>query len=136
MAVALARKIVKRELSDGFALRDVYRRGWTDLSDRDDVKRAVELLCDLDWLSSVREETDGAPRTRFWINPKIYGSPVAPSDKTDKSNEKTLLSALSVPPPASSPKSTAALPPDDSDQRERTAIQEVEREAEENDREA
>jgi len=136
-AVALAKKIIKGDLSTGFALRDVYRRGWTGLSDRDDVKRAAELLCDLDWLSSTREETAGAPRTRFWINPKIQGRPGQPPDKTDKTPKGHLPSVLSPPSPSTLAESGARVEyptPDDSDRLEHEAIVDVEAEAEAKDR--
>lgn len=137
-ALALAKKITQGDLSDGFALRDIYRRGWTGLSDRDDVKRAAELLCDLDWLSSRREETAGAPRTRFWINPKIHGLPGQPPDKTDKTPKGHLPSVLSPPSPGTLAESGARVEyptPDDSDRLEHEAIVEVEAETEAKDRE-
>jgi hypothetical protein len=70
-ARSLADKIVEGKLVDGFALRDVYRHGWSQLSNRDAANRAVAYLVELDWLIEVREQTGGAPRTRYFINPRL-----------------------------------------------------------------
>ena len=69
-AKALAKRIVDGALDDRFALRDVYRPGWSSLSTRDDALRAVNMLLDLDWLLETKEQTGGAPRTQYWINPR------------------------------------------------------------------
>lgn len=84
-ALALGQKILTRKLKDGFALRDVYRPGWAGLADRESAASAVHVLIDHDWLEAEKEATDGAPRTRHWINPKIYELPKKGTDKTDKS---------------------------------------------------
>ncbi|MEK6677033.1 MAG: DUF3987 domain-containing protein [Planctomycetota bacterium] len=138
-AKALSEKIVNGSLSDGFALRDVYRQGWAGLTDREVLKRATEVLVDLDWIACTREETLGAPRTRFWVNPKIQDHSTNPTDKTDKSPASALLSVLSVPSGGvsrkSGPMQAAKLNggqeaiEDDSDSRERKAIMEIEVEA-------
>ncbi len=70
-ARALADKILDGKVSDGFALRDVYRHGWSQLSNKDAARQAVAYLIDLDWLSEEREQTGGAPKTRYFINPRL-----------------------------------------------------------------
>lgn len=74
-AIALARKILAGKLSTEFSLRDVYRAGWIGLSDRDAVERAIQLLCDLDWLAETVEPTLGRSRKRFRVNPRIGKAP-------------------------------------------------------------
>ena len=77
-AKALASKLLKNELSASFALRDVYRNGWTHLGTRDEVDEAVNVLIDLDWLREVHEERDsGRPPTWYVVNPKTAA--MAPS---------------------------------------------------------
>jgi hypothetical protein len=68
---ALAQKIQAGDVPDRFALRDVYRKGWSGLSERDDAERAASLLLDLDWLQEAVEPTAGRDRRRFLINPKV-----------------------------------------------------------------
>jgi putative DNA primase/helicase len=84
-AIALAKKIISGELRNEFALRDIYRNGWIGLGTRDAAARAVEVLCDLDWLAAAEEPTPGRPRTRYLVNPRIRRRPPGGTDKTDKS---------------------------------------------------
>ena len=83
--VALAKKIVSGELPDEFALRDIYRNGWIALGTRDAAARAVEVLCDLDWLAEVEQPTRTRSRTRYQTNPQLRRRRPAGTDKTDKS---------------------------------------------------
>ncbi len=70
-AKALASKLLKGELSASFALRDVYRNGWTHLGTREEAEEAVNVLLDLDWLREVREPQEvGRTPTRYVLNPK------------------------------------------------------------------
>lgn len=85
-AKALATKIHKGDLSDGFALRDVYRHGWSYLSSRDAAQRAVDFLMDHDWLREVRESTGGAPKLRYFINPRLAELHTAAPDITDETS--------------------------------------------------
>ena len=95
-ARALGRKLLDGTLTDGFAVRDVYRNGWVGLSRREEAATAIDLLVDFDWLMTTTEPTAGRSRTRHWINPRIHGiSPEGP-DKTDKSPSGDLLSVMSV----------------------------------------
>lgn len=73
-AKALANKLLKGELSTSFALRDVYRNGWTHLGTREEADEAVNVLIDLDWLREVREPQEvGRTPTRYVLNPKTAG---------------------------------------------------------------
>lgn len=68
-AKAILARVRKGELADGFTLRDVHQKGWTNLTDRDQVKASLDLLVDLDWLAAKIEHTGGRPRTVYTINP-------------------------------------------------------------------
>lgn len=74
-AKALAQKIVARELGEQFALRDVYRNGWSGLSTSEDAQKAAEVLIDFDWIRRERFSTATKSGTRHFINPKVLGTP-------------------------------------------------------------
>lgn len=69
----LVKKIQKGELVSPFSLRDVYRKQWALLSEKEVVRKACDELVDLGWL---REEVSlhqiGRPRLPVYaINPRI-----------------------------------------------------------------
>jgi putative DNA primase/helicase len=90
-ATALARKIMKGELTDGFTLREVHRHEWSGLTDRD-----ADLLCELDWLRWTKEETGGAPKVRYWINPKIVDLPPATRQNRQSPRERPSVSFVGL----------------------------------------
>jgi len=54
-----------------FTARDLYRKGWSDLTDPLDVQRAAELLVDHGWLGAEEREIKiGRPTTVYWVNPE------------------------------------------------------------------
>lgn len=69
-AKAILARVRKADLADGFTARDVHQSGWANLSDRDQVKAGLDLLCDLDWLVATTAQTGGRPRTFYTINPR------------------------------------------------------------------
>lgn len=70
-AKTLAKKITEGALENGFGLRDVYRRGWAGLKERDAAQEAIDVLCDLDWLEAKEISANGRPKVEYLINPKI-----------------------------------------------------------------
>jgi putative DNA primase/helicase len=68
---ALAKRISKGELKDGFTLRDIYRKHWAGLSEKQAVEQAVDLLLELSWLRARDVNTGGKPKTYYDINPKL-----------------------------------------------------------------
>ena len=78
-AQALAAKLERGALKDGFTLRDVRRNQWRSLTTDDSIRAALDWLEDEDWLRS--EATGGTgPGTgrrtlRYRINPAIQGKP-------------------------------------------------------------
>lgn len=69
-AKAIIEKLRKGELSRTFAARDVYRRGWAHLSDRQHVLDALQLLADLDRLLVHTQTTEGRTATVYEANPR------------------------------------------------------------------
>ena len=67
----LAKRITANDLGVKFGLRDIYNNGWSGLSTREDVAKAVEVLIDHDWLLEVEELTAGRPRTSYCVNPSL-----------------------------------------------------------------
>jgi hypothetical protein len=72
-AKAILQHIRKGDLQDGFTAREIQRRGWSNLSERDRVQAGLDLLCDLDWLRAERcvaGTTGGRPSIAYRINPR------------------------------------------------------------------
>lgn len=68
----LAGKILDGSLPREFTLREVYRHGWTGLSERSEAFAAVEVLLDHDWISESRVESGTKPKTVFRVNTQVY----------------------------------------------------------------
>jgi hypothetical protein len=72
-AEVLAERIKKRELADGFSVRDVYHKGWHLLDKKEIVEQACEELAEAGWLRPAFEDKPGRqPKEVFMINPKIF----------------------------------------------------------------
>lgn len=67
---AILARIRKGDLGDGFTVRDILQKDWSNLSNKDQVAAGLELLDDLDWLQSQELKTGGRPKTTFRINPR------------------------------------------------------------------
>lgn len=71
VAKAILRRIKKGDLPKSFSSRDVWRPGWAKLTDREQVKEALRLLEDYNWITRERiENTGGRPKTVFCVNEK------------------------------------------------------------------
>jgi Protein of unknown function (DUF3987) len=69
-AKAILARIRKGELADGFTAREIQRRGWSNLADREAVKSGLDLLTELDWLVESVAQTGGRPLATYSINPE------------------------------------------------------------------
>ncbi|MBA3576626.1 MAG: DUF3987 domain-containing protein [Sphingomonas sp.] len=69
-AAAILARIRKAELGDGFTLRDIHQRDWSNLTDRHQVRLGLDLLVDHGWLSAAEISTGGRPKTIYGINPR------------------------------------------------------------------
>lgn len=89
-AQLLATKIKGRHLEAGFSARDVVRKGWSRLSDQDEVKAACDELEAASWIR--RKPTEGKRSGRpalptYDINPTVYepmNTGVAPTKPTKR----------------------------------------------------
>jgi len=76
-AQLLADKITKKQLEAGFCARDVIRKGWSRLSDLDDVKAACDELEAASWIRRKPFEGKRAgrpPSPTYDINPAVFES--------------------------------------------------------------
>jgi 5S rRNA maturation endonuclease (ribonuclease M5) len=71
-AQALAEKILAGQVTDGFVVRDVYKKSWHMLTSKPQVLIAVEYLEELDWLHPETIETGGRPKISYRINPRVF----------------------------------------------------------------
>lgn len=69
-ARALLRRIKSGEVESPFFPRDVYRKGWANLS-TEETHEAVRYLCDFDYLRVEEVKTGGRDKKAIWINPKF-----------------------------------------------------------------
>jgi|MTBAKSStandDraft_2_1061841.scaffolds.fasta_scaffold02242_9 putative DNA primase/helicase len=68
--VATAKMILKKirqgHLAESFSSRDIWRKGWAGLSDREHVAEGLRMLVEYGWLVEERVEgTGGRPATRY-----------------------------------------------------------------------
>lgn len=70
-AKAIIERIRKGDLPESFASWQVTRKGWAMLGDRAIVADALQLLVELDWLTTHTEQTGGRPSTVYEVNPKV-----------------------------------------------------------------
>jgi len=73
-ARALLAKIKKGVVVDGFKPADVYLKGWS-LLNQEGVAKAVDLLCNLDYLVRVENRPNGGgrPSITYLVNPNLKG---------------------------------------------------------------
>ena len=99
-AQALATRIERGVLADGFTARDVRRNGWRSLASDTAVRAALDWLEDEGWLRSESFGGTGpgtGRRTdRYWINPKTLETA---NRGTAKTANRTLTAAMAVPHP-------------------------------------
>jgi putative DNA primase/helicase len=90
-AQRLAEKI-KESLPNPFAVRDVVKKGWSDLKTPDEVQRAVDLLEEHGWVTQVEVKPGpegGRPSVEIWINPEIR--PETPTGNDDATANETTV---------------------------------------------
>jgi hypothetical protein len=69
-ARAIWRRVRKGDLPASFTAREVQRKGWSGLNDKDRVVAGLEALVDADWLRVSNTQTGGRPSTIYHCNPK------------------------------------------------------------------
>lgn len=73
--ISAAEQIIKRikngDIPESFAAWNIWRSGWASLSDKNNVKDALELLVELNWLDVYEQKTNGRTATVYEVNPKV-----------------------------------------------------------------
>lgn len=74
-AELLIARMRRDELPPKFGARDIYRKGWHGLTDKESVKRACQLLCDFGWMiemDDTKTNYPGRPREpRYIVSPLV-----------------------------------------------------------------
>jgi putative DNA primase/helicase len=70
-AAAIVAKIRSGDLKSEFRSHEVWRPGWSKLSDREAVNAALNMLLDYDWLRVRVVQTGGRPAYIYMVNPKV-----------------------------------------------------------------
>lgn len=70
IARLILKKIKAGALPDGFTSRDITENNWSGLTDVAQVKEALEMLVNRNWLADTSERKPGRPKVKYWINPK------------------------------------------------------------------
>ena len=63
--------IIQEERLSQFKVRDIQHRERTGLQTSKEVKAALSVMIDADWLREVRSETGGRPSISYAVNPKL-----------------------------------------------------------------
>lgn len=66
-AKAILAKLRVGALGESFRARDVYRPGWSGLTDREMVEKALDMLAGLHWLTEATIDTGGRPTTIYTL---------------------------------------------------------------------
>jgi hypothetical protein len=72
-ARSIWRRIMRNDLPQPFTARDIQRKGWSGLAQRERVDGGLKALCEADWLASNTPETGpggGRPSKLYRPNPK------------------------------------------------------------------
>ena len=67
-------QIIKSENLKAFKARDIQNRNRSGLSTTQEVKSALAVLIEADWLREERETTGGRPSVTYIVNPLIGGA--------------------------------------------------------------
>jgi putative DNA primase/helicase len=71
-AKAILAKLRSGHLKAPFSSREVWRPGWSRLTDREQVDGGLRMLAEYDWLAEQRIVTGGRPATVYTPHPKIF----------------------------------------------------------------
>jgi hypothetical protein len=71
-AQAIVAKIRSGHVKPEFRSHEVWRPGWSKLTDSNEVKAALDLLVDYDWLQARKINTPGRPALLYVVNPKLF----------------------------------------------------------------
>jgi hypothetical protein len=72
-AKLLSTKLRRGDLKNPFRAREIFKKGWAGLTEKESVYPALGLLEELGWVRPEveRGEKGGRPTILYWINPKL-----------------------------------------------------------------
>jgi hypothetical protein len=76
-ANALAERIARGDLKDGFTQRDILRRQWTNLKAEDEIRAALEWIESENWIRGIQSvvgKKGGRPTQTYEIHPEILAN--------------------------------------------------------------
>ncbi len=76
-AAELAKRIKAGKLVHEFSAREVQRKGWTALANREQVAEAIDWLIDSGWLQRKPVTSGGRPTETYTVNPRVTVSSVS-----------------------------------------------------------
>ena len=90
-AKALLKKLREKQLSSPFSERNIYRKGWSNLTETNDAAEACKELVTRGWLKEEKVNTTfqgGCPTIRYHIHPKLLKKEDSTTDKTEGTSEE------------------------------------------------
>lgn len=73
-ARAIWRRVMKGDLPAQFTARDIQRKCWAGLANKERVAAGIAALLDVDWIAANPIGTGGRPTTVFAVNPKALSA--------------------------------------------------------------
>ena len=68
---ALAERLLKSQLVDGFTCRTLMLKGWAGLSTKEQAHNAIEALVEYNWLVETEIRSGGRPTVKYSLNPNV-----------------------------------------------------------------
>ena len=98
-ARAIGQKLLDGELETQFAARDVYRKAWAGLTDKDVVHGGLDVLVSRKWLEERVQEPGGRRATVYVVNPRLTASVAAeqPTEPTEEASVSFVGAAFGAP---------------------------------------
>lgn len=99
----LARRLECGDLGPAFTVRELYRKHWTGLDNKEDADAATDILVELGWLRLLQSDGPavGRPASQaFIVNPRISEGVVIASAGIDNTLQTGVVALLA---PASTP---------------------------------
>jgi hypothetical protein len=64
-------KIRKGDLKQGFTMREVIRKQWSDLKSKDAVQDVLSLLIDYGYLRELKTGVEGRHTSKYFFHPSL-----------------------------------------------------------------
>ena len=97
----LVSRLGKGMLGETFSARDLYRKGWVGLAEKEDAEAALQILESHYFLEKKYVQPDpsklGRPASEMYVvNPKILQNSPKLTDRSDRTDTPNIVSVLSA----------------------------------------